>query len=93
MRGCPPAPGPTTWASSADSTSKFSDRTYSAFSVVAASRIIRLSYELLGLISFLTVGPDECRAWTIPIGATAPEAAGAIHSDIQKGFIRAEVTY
>lgn len=55
------------------------------------NRMIRLSYELLGLQSFFTVGPDECRAWTVRIGATAPEAAGVIHSDLQKGFIRAEV--
>ncbi|MBX6341503.1 MAG: redox-regulated ATPase YchF [Thermomicrobiaceae bacterium] len=55
------------------------------------SRVIRLSYDLLGLISFFTVGPDECRAWTIRRGATAVEAAGEIHSDIQRGFIRAEV--
>jgi ribosome-binding ATPase YchF (GTP1/OBG family) len=46
---------------------------------------------LLGLHSFFTVGPDEIRAWTIPIGATAPVAAGAIHSDIERGFIRAEI--
>lgn len=52
---------------------------------------IRLSYELLGLISFLTAGPDECRAWTVEGGATAPVAAGKIHSDLQRGFIRAEV--
>ena len=52
---------------------------------------IRASYALLGLISFLTAGPDECRAWTIRKGATAPEAAGKIHSDLQRGFIRAEV--
>jgi GTP-binding protein YchF len=52
---------------------------------------IRLSYHLLGLISFLTAGPDECRAWTIPEGSTAPEAAGKIHSDLRRGFIRAEV--
>jgi GTP-binding protein YchF len=51
---------------------------------------IRLSYGLLGLISFLTSGPDECRAWTVRGGATAPEAAGKIHSDLQRGFIRAE---
>lgn len=57
----------------------------------AASRIIRLSYDLLGLMSFLTVGQDECRAWTVSKGVTAPEAAGAIHSDLQRGFIRAEV--
>jgi GTP-binding protein YchF len=54
-------------------------------------RVIRLSYDLLGLISFFTVGPDEVRAWTIQRGATAYEAAGEIHSDLQKGFIRAEV--
>ncbi len=52
---------------------------------------IRMSYALLGLISFLTAGPDECRAWTIEAGATAPEAAGKIHSDLKRGFIRAEV--
>ena len=55
------------------------------------NRMIRLSYDLLGLQSFFTVGPDECRAWTVHRGATAPEAAGEIHSDLQKGFIRAEV--
>ena len=53
-------------------------------------RIIALSYRLLGLISFLTAGPDECRAWPIPDGSTAVEAAGAIHTDLAKGFIRAE---
>ena len=52
---------------------------------------VRRSYALLGLISFLTVGPDECRAWTVAEGATAPEAAGKIHTDLQRGFIRAEV--
>ncbi len=55
------------------------------------NRMIRLSYDLLGLQSFFTVGPDECRAWTVRRGAPAPEAAGEIHSDLQKGFIRAEV--
>jgi GTP-binding protein YchF len=54
-------------------------------------RIIRSSFELLGLMPFFTVGPDECRAWTIRRGDTAVEAAGEIHSDIQRGFIRAEV--
>ncbi len=54
-------------------------------------RVIRLSYTLLGLISFFTVGPDEVRAWTIRRGTTAVEAAGTIHSDMQQGFIRAEV--
>jgi GTP-binding protein YchF len=55
------------------------------------NRVIRLSYALLGLQSFFTVGPDEVRAWTIPQGASALEAAGTIHTDLQKGFIRAEV--
>ena len=55
------------------------------------SKVIRLSYDLLGLLSFFTVGEDEVRAWTIARGANAHEAAGAIHSDLQKGFIRAEV--
>jgi GTP-binding protein YchF len=54
-------------------------------------RVIRLSYDLLGLISFFTVGADEVRAWTIRRGASAYEAAGEIHTDLQKGFIRAEV--
>jgi ribosome-binding ATPase YchF (GTP1/OBG family) len=57
----------------------------------AVARIIRSSYHLLGLISFFTVAGDECHAWTIRAGTTAIEAAGAIHSDMQKGFIRAEV--
>ena len=55
------------------------------------ARVIRLSYALLGLISFLTAGPDEVRAWPIPDGSTAVDAAGAIHTDLAKGFIRAEV--
>ncbi len=54
-------------------------------------RVISLSYELLGLQSFFTVGKDEVRAWTVRRGALAAEAAGVIHSDLQKGFIRAEV--
>ena len=54
------------------------------------ARVIRAGYELLHLITFFTVGPKEARAWTVPAGATAPEAAGEIHSDFQKGFIRAE---
>ncbi len=57
------------------------------------NRMIRLSYDLLGLQSFFTVGPDEVRAWTVRRGATAPEAAGEIHTDLQKGFIRAEVIH
>ena len=54
-------------------------------------RMIRLSYDLLGLQSFFTVGEDEVRAWTVKRGATAPEAAGEIHTDLREGFIRAEV--
>ncbi len=54
-------------------------------------RVIRASYELLGYISFFTVGEDECRAWSIPHNTPAQTAAGEIHSDIQRGFIRAEV--
>jgi GTP-binding protein YchF len=54
-------------------------------------RVIARTYALLGLFSFLTAGPDECRAWTIPEGATALDAAGTIHSDLARGFIRAEV--
>ena len=54
-------------------------------------RMIRLSYDLLGLQSFFSVGEDEVRAWTVRRGATAPEAAGIIHTDLQKGFIRAEI--
>ena len=53
-------------------------------------RLIQCSYTLLGLISFLTYGEDECRAWTIRKGTKAPQAAGKIHSDIERGFIRAE---
>jgi hypothetical protein len=54
-------------------------------------RVIRASYALLGLISFFTAGPDETRAWTVQQGASAVDAAGAIHSDLARGFIRAEV--
>jgi GTP-binding protein YchF len=54
-------------------------------------RVIQASYDLLGYMSFLTVGEDECRAWSIPRGTMAQEAAGEIHSDIARGFIRAEV--
>src|SRR5260221_7181099 len=54
------------------------------------SRLIRKTYSLLGLISFLTAGEDECRAWTIPVNTRAVLAAGAIHSDLEKHFIRAE---
>ncbi|MCG8347075.1 MAG: redox-regulated ATPase YchF [Chloroflexales bacterium] len=60
-------------------------------SAPARDRVIQLSYELLGLISFLTTGPDEVRAWTVRRNTPAVEAAGAIHTDIQRGFIRAEI--
>jgi ribosome-binding ATPase len=56
-------------------------------------RVIALSYRLLGLVSFLTAGPDEVRAWPIPDGSTAVDAAGAIHTDLAKGFIRAETVH
>ena len=59
----------------------------------AMHKLIRKSYELLGLISFFTVGEKECRAWTIRDGSTAQKAAGAIHSDLEKGFIRAETVH
>ena len=54
-------------------------------------RLIKASYSLLGLISFLTAGPQEVRAWTITRGTRAPQAAGKIHSDFERGFIRAEI--
>jgi len=57
----------------------------------SAIKVIQLSYELLAIQSFFTVGEDECRAWSIKTGATALDAAGTIHTDLQKGFIRAEV--
>lgn len=55
-------------------------------------RVVRAGYKLLGLQTYFTAGVKEVRAWTIPLGATAPEAAGVIHTDFQRGFIRAEVT-
>lgn len=57
----------------------------------ALASLARAAYELLGLHSFFTAGPKEIRAWTIPIGATAPQAAGTIHTDFERGFIRVEV--
>ncbi|MCF7855885.1 MAG: DUF933 domain-containing protein, partial [Candidatus Pacebacteria bacterium] len=56
----------------------------------AAHRLSRAAYECLGLISYFTVGDDEVRAWPVREGARAPEAAGRIHSDLERGFIRAE---
>jgi len=55
------------------------------------NRVIRAGYKLLGLQTYFTAGPKEVRAWTVRIGATAPQAAGVIHTDFEKGFIRAEV--
>ena len=55
------------------------------------NRVIRAGYQLLGLQTYFTAGPQEVRAWTVPVGAKAPEGAGVIHTDFQKGFIRAEV--
>ncbi|MGE0873285.1 MAG: redox-regulated ATPase YchF [Burkholderiales bacterium] len=56
------------------------------------NRVIRAGYALMGLQTYFTAGPKEVRAWTVPVGATAPQAAGVIHTDFEKGFIRAEVT-
>jgi GTP-binding protein YchF len=55
------------------------------------NRVIRAGYALLGLQTYFTAGPKEVRAWTVPVGATAPQAAGVIHTDFERGFIRAEV--
>ena len=57
----------------------------------ALDRLLRAAYDLLGLVSFLTVGEDECRAWSIPRGTHAVKAAGVIHTDFERTFIRAEV--
>jgi ribosome-binding ATPase YchF (GTP1/OBG family) len=54
-------------------------------------RVIRAAYELLGLATYFTAGPKEVRAWTVRAGSTAPQAAGVIHTDFERGFIRAEV--
>jgi ribosome-binding ATPase YchF (GTP1/OBG family) len=57
----------------------------------ALAKLAHEAYRLLGLQSYFTTGPKEIRAWTIPVGATAPQAAGVIHTDFERGFIRAEV--
>ena len=57
----------------------------------ALATVVRAAYEALGLMTFYTVGPKEAHAWTVRRGATAPEAAGKIHSDMERGFIRAEI--
>jgi ribosome-binding ATPase len=56
------------------------------------NRVIRAGYKLLGLQTYFTAGVKEVRAWTVKVGATAPQAAGVIHTDFERGFIRAEVT-
>ena len=56
-------------------------------------RVIRTTYELLGLITYLTAGKQEVRAWTVRKGSTAPQAAGVIHTDFERGFIKAEVIW
>jgi len=76
-------------AMSADEAAEFLAEYHIAES--AMDRVIRRSYEILGLISFFTVGKDEVRAWTIKKGTVAQDAAGAVHTDMKKGFIRAEV--
>jgi ribosome-binding ATPase YchF (GTP1/OBG family) len=55
------------------------------------NRVVRAGYNLLGLQTYFTAGVKEVRAWTVPVGATAPQAAGVIHTDFERGFIRAEV--
>ncbi len=55
--------------------------------------VVRTGYKILDLITFLTAGPDECRAWTVKRGAKAPQAAGVIHTDFERGFIKAEVIW
>jgi ribosome-binding ATPase YchF (GTP1/OBG family) len=55
--------------------------------------VARTAYQILDLITFLTAGPDECRAWTVKRGAKAPQAAGVIHTDFERGFIKAEVIW
>jgi ribosome-binding ATPase YchF (GTP1/OBG family) len=55
------------------------------------NRVIRAGYELLGLHTYFTAGVKEVRAWTVPVGSSAPQAAGKIHTDFEKGFIRAEI--
>src|SRR6185312_11874138 len=57
----------------------------------ALASLARAAYRLLGLQSYFTAGPKEIRAWTVPVGATAPQAAGVIHTDFERGFIRAEI--
>jgi len=57
------------------------------------NQVVRMGYSLLGLITFLTAGKKECRAWTVREGATAPQAAGVIHTDFERGFIKAEVIW
>ena len=64
---------------------------YLGLSELAAGRVIRASYQVCGLSTFFTIGDDEVRAWSVPTGTLAPQAAGLVHSDMERGFIRAEV--
>ena len=64
---------------------------FKVFLIKFLDRLIKAAFDLLGLQTFLTAGPDECRAWTIVKGTTAPKAAGKIHTDFERGFIRAEI--
>ena len=59
--------------------------------LLGLNKLIKAAFKFLGLMTFLTAGEDECRAWTIKVGTKAPQAAGKIHSDIERGFIRAEI--
>jgi ribosome-binding ATPase YchF (GTP1/OBG family) len=90
-----PAPPPSAAKSRPSSRRWTTKRPPSSWAATACTesglvRLIRKSYELLGLISFFTAGEDECRAWTFPRSKPPQEAAGAIHSDLEKHFIRAE---
>ena len=76
---------------SGDQVGRGFERRPDIFSEAALERIIRLSYDLLGLISFFTTVSDELKAWTVQRGTDAVHAAGKIHSDIERGFIKAEV--
>ena len=77
---------PKSWPSDEDKADFLADL---GFDEPGLNRVIRCGYKLLGLETFFTAGPKEVRAWTTKIGATAPKAAGEIHTDFEKGFIRA----
>ncbi len=85
---CPPQSRPNWWQWKAKSAPNILESL--GLSETGLARVIRAGYELLGLQTFFTVGPKEARAWTVHKGAKAPQAAGEIHTDFEKGFIRAE---